>query len=192
MATAHASLVVGWLPSSLSVGWLRLLTMEGLYLTAPELHLQNAGLKTDSSQVKDTLWPTINWAVSLGGKPHLGPKIRFLLPSDSCVLLMWGALSDGRMGLSFVAVIVYSTWHLFTNLPVGILHNNLSRVWFLVDTYVYSFTCHSLSLSLSLYIYIYIYICVCVCVCTLYTRPSLCLMHRSFSTSMSGLSDDVK
>jgi hypothetical protein len=30
------------------------------------------------------LWPTVSWPVCLGVKPHLGPKTRFLLRSDSC------------------------------------------------------------------------------------------------------------
>jgi hypothetical protein len=29
-------------------------------------------------------WPTVNWPVTLGVKPRLGPKTRFLLLSDTC------------------------------------------------------------------------------------------------------------
>jgi hypothetical protein len=32
---------------------------------------------------------------------HLGPKPRFLLLSDRCEFVIWGALSDKRTGLSF-------------------------------------------------------------------------------------------
>jgi hypothetical protein len=42
------------------------------------------------------LRPTFSRPVCLGVKPHLEPKTRFLL-----MLLMWGAISDDRMGLSF-------------------------------------------------------------------------------------------
>jgi hypothetical protein len=40
-------------------------------------------------------------SVSLGVKPNLGLMTRYLLLFDSYILLLWGALSDERTGLSF-------------------------------------------------------------------------------------------
>jgi hypothetical protein len=37
-------------------------------------------------------------------KPHIGPKTRFFLLSDSCGFVMWGALSEQRKGLSLAIV----------------------------------------------------------------------------------------
>jgi hypothetical protein len=47
------------------------------------------------------LRPTVSWPVCLSVQLHLGPKTRFLLLSDSCGFVEWGALSDERTGLSF-------------------------------------------------------------------------------------------
>jgi hypothetical protein len=50
------------------------------------------------------LWLTVSWPVYLGVKSNLGSKTRFLLLSaiaTAACMLMWGALSDERMGLSF-------------------------------------------------------------------------------------------
>jgi hypothetical protein len=54
-------------------------------------------------KVKVTLRPMVSRPVILGVKPHLGTKTIFML------LSIWGALSDERAGLSFVAVLVSST-----------------------------------------------------------------------------------
>jgi hypothetical protein len=61
-------------------------------------------LKTEV-EVEVTLGPTVSRPVCLGVKPRLGPKIRFLLLSDSWDLLMWDALSDERTGLSFTIAV---------------------------------------------------------------------------------------
>jgi hypothetical protein len=42
------------------------------------------------------LRPTVNRPVCIGVKPHLGPKTRFLLLSDSCGFVDVGRLSDER------------------------------------------------------------------------------------------------
>jgi hypothetical protein len=85
-------------------------------------------------KIKITLRRTVSRRVSLGVKPHLGPKTRFLLVRllRFCryVLPLW------RM---FGSVIYrghdqYYSSSVFTILHVGILHSQLSRVQFLVDT----------------------------------------------------------
>jgi hypothetical protein len=64
---------------------------------------------TPQSQVKVTLWPTVSWPVSPGVKPHLGPKTRFLLLSDSC-----GFVDVGRpLRREDGSVTVSGTWHLY-------------------------------------------------------------------------------
>jgi hypothetical protein len=45
---------------------------------------------------------TESQSVSLGVEPHLGLMTRYLLPFDSYDLLLWGTLSEKRIGLSFV------------------------------------------------------------------------------------------
>jgi hypothetical protein len=40
---------------------------------------------------------------------HQAPKTRFLLLSVSFSLLMWGALSDERMGLSFTMLLIFAS-----------------------------------------------------------------------------------
>jgi hypothetical protein len=47
------------------------------------------------------LRPTVSLPVCLGINHPCGAYDHFLLLSDSCGLLMWGALSDERTGLSF-------------------------------------------------------------------------------------------
>jgi hypothetical protein len=49
--------------------------------------------------------PTVSRPVYLGVKPHLGPKTRFLYCQPVAGLLMWGALSNERTGLSFTIAI---------------------------------------------------------------------------------------
>jgi hypothetical protein len=53
-------------------------------------------------KVKVTLQLTVSQSVSLGVQPHLGLMTRYLLLFDSYDLLLWGVLSDERIGLSFV------------------------------------------------------------------------------------------
>jgi hypothetical protein len=53
-----------------------------------------------SSKFEVMLRPTISRSVYLGISPHLGTKTKFLLLSV-VDLLMWGALSEARTGLSF-------------------------------------------------------------------------------------------
>jgi hypothetical protein len=48
---------------------------------------------------------TVSQSVSLGVEPHLGFMTRYLLLFDSYGLVLWGALSDERTGLSFVYVV---------------------------------------------------------------------------------------
>jgi hypothetical protein len=51
--------------------------------------------------VKVQLRRTVSRPVYVGVKPHLGPKTRFLLLSDSCGFVDVGRLSDDSTGLSF-------------------------------------------------------------------------------------------
>jgi hypothetical protein len=53
-------------------------------------------------KVKVTLRLTVSQSVSLGVEPHLGLMTRYLLLFDSYGLVLRGALSDERTGLSFV------------------------------------------------------------------------------------------
>jgi hypothetical protein len=50
---------------------------------------------------KSPLRPAVSRQTSLGLKPHLGHKTRFLLLPDNCWLLMWNAVSYERASLSF-------------------------------------------------------------------------------------------
>jgi hypothetical protein len=47
-------------------------------------------------------WRSVNQSVSLGVEPHLGFMTRYLLLFDIYGLVLWGAHSDERTGLSFV------------------------------------------------------------------------------------------
>jgi hypothetical protein len=51
-------------------------------------------------KVKVLLGPTVSRLVCLGVEPHLGPKTTYILFVDSYCLVLWGALSDERTGLS--------------------------------------------------------------------------------------------
>jgi hypothetical protein len=62
-------------------------------------------------RVKVTLRPTVSRPVSVSS--HIwGPRPDFCYCQTFAVLSMWGALSDKRTGLSFVAAIVSSTWRI--------------------------------------------------------------------------------
>jgi xanthosine utilization system XapX-like protein len=79
-------------------------------------------------KVRVALRPTVSRPVSLGVKPHLGPKIRFLLLSDSCSFVDVGRpfwREDGS-----VICLGHSQQYMssiFTSLLVGILHSHLSK-----------------------------------------------------------------
>jgi hypothetical protein len=45
---------------------------------------------------------TVSQSVSLDAEPHLGLMTRYLLLFDSYGIVLWGALSDKRTGLSFI------------------------------------------------------------------------------------------
>jgi hypothetical protein len=53
-------------------------------------------------KVKVTLRLTVSQSVSLGVEPYLEIMTRYLLLFDSYGLVLWGALSDERTGLSFI------------------------------------------------------------------------------------------
>jgi hypothetical protein len=55
-----------------------------------------------TKKVKVILQLTVSQSVSLGAEPHLGLMTRYSLFFDNCGLILWGVLSDERMGLSFV------------------------------------------------------------------------------------------
>jgi hypothetical protein len=54
------------------------------------------------SQAKVTLQLTVGESVSLDVEPHLELVTGYLLLFDNYCLVLWGALSDERTGLSFV------------------------------------------------------------------------------------------
>jgi hypothetical protein len=129
--------------------------------TIPELYWRDGKLTKNLNQdsqyqchnVEVTLRPTVSRPVSPGVKPHLGPRTRFLLLSDTCGFVEWGVLSNERAGLSFVAVIA--------------VH----------DIYIYRFTCRHSTQSFVKspvpcgYI-LFSFICnSSIYVCTIYTRP---------------------
>jgi hypothetical protein len=57
---------------------------------------------TEYFKVKVTLWLTVSQSVILSVEPHPGLMIRYLLLFDSYGLVLGGALSDERTGLSFI------------------------------------------------------------------------------------------
>jgi hypothetical protein len=83
--------------------------------------------------------------------PIWGPKRDFYYCQTVAGLLMWGALSDDRTGLTFTINAglrqhshIYHGQNqyyisIFTILHVRILHSQFSRVQFLVDTYYLQF-----------------------------------------------------
>jgi hypothetical protein len=93
----------------------------------------------------------------LVSSPIWGPTPDFCYSQTFAVLSMWDDLSDERTGLSFLAVIISSTWHLYLQL-------------YLSAFYTFLDICQE---SGSLWIYIiYSFICNCsIYVCTIYTRP---------------------
>jgi hypothetical protein len=77
------------------------------------------------------LRPTVSRPVGqpvLVSNPYLGITTKFLLLSDGCGFLMWGALSDERTGLSFTIVAGPRQWsHLLSQIrhfPSRRLHGN--------------------------------------------------------------------
>jgi hypothetical protein len=62
------------------------------------------GSQLTNFKVIVTLPPAVIQPVSLGVKPHLGPKTKFL--SESCSFVTVGTFYDERMGLSFTVVTV--------------------------------------------------------------------------------------
>jgi hypothetical protein len=102
---AHAKFSV----FSLGIAWQRIWTVSSasvltLLLAAYHLttapHLGIHWLWVSNSQVKVMLRSIVSWPVCLCVKLNQGPKTRFLWLSV-VGLFMWGALCDGRMGLSF-------------------------------------------------------------------------------------------
>jgi hypothetical protein len=101
-------------------------------------------LTSTNFKVKVTLWLTVSQSVSLGVEPHLGLMTRYSLLLAVTILLLWGALSDERMSLSFVYA-------------VGPCQRSLSWVWvpwdsrpyFTVSDLILSFTSPSTTLVLT-------------------------------------------
>jgi hypothetical protein len=73
-------------------------------------------------RVKVMLLPVVSQPVCLGIKPHLGPKVRFLLLSDSWGYVVVGTLSDERASLSFT-IADSSLQHSYSwgPIPVGLM-----------------------------------------------------------------------
>jgi hypothetical protein len=95
----------------------------------------------------------VSQSVYLGVKPHLRPKTRFFVTVGQLQVCLCGvpSLTRGQVcclqllmalasAVIFTMVKISSTCHLYLQfLHVGILHSQLSRVWFLVDTYYLQF-----------------------------------------------------
>jgi hypothetical protein len=101
------------------------------------------------------LLPTVSRRVWLGVKPHLGPKTRFLLLSDSCGFVHVGALSlmRGRIcrlqllltlasAVIFTAVRISSTCHLYLQFYMSAFYKvSCEESRSLWTPTIYSFTC---------------------------------------------------
>jgi hypothetical protein len=76
-------------------------------------------------QAKVTLRPTVSRPVALG------VKTSFCYCQTVAILSMWGAFSDERLGLSFVAVIISSTCRLYLQLKLAaiLLHEFNTIFW---------------------------------------------------------------
>jgi hypothetical protein len=76
-------------------------------------------------RVKDMLWPTVSWPVCLSVKhPSGAPRPDFYYCQTVVGLLMWGALSDMRMGLLFT-------------ISAAPRQRNHSSVWVLQNSWPY-------------------------------------------------------
>jgi hypothetical protein len=103
--------------------WWRFCSLLHVYVFRNGVSSSTRGV--DLSQVKVKLWPTVGQPISLGNKPLLGPKIRFVLVSDCCGFVdvrrpLW--LEDGS-----VIYIRHRQQYVLptcTILLVGILHSD--------------------------------------------------------------------
>jgi hypothetical protein len=74
------------------------------------------------------LWPTVSLPVYLDVKPHLGPKIRFLLLSYTCVLVEVGGPLWREDGSVFCNCCCSSPTQLFWGLSPAWFHILLSQI----------------------------------------------------------------
>jgi hypothetical protein len=89
----------------------------------------------------------------LVSSPIWGPRPDFCYRQTFEILSRWGALSDERTSLSFVAVIVSSTWHLYSQVYLSafyiVICQGSGSLWIHI---IYSFICNS-----SIYSYVCMY-----------------------------------
>jgi hypothetical protein len=95
-----------------------------------------------STEVKVTLWPMVIQPVSLGAKPHLGPRIRFLSLSDLrfCPCEVPSLMTEW---VAFSAVKISSTYHIYLQvymLAFYIVSCHVSGSLWIAT--LYSFTCN--------------------------------------------------